>query len=90
MSFLTLVIICPNGSNVGFGPDATHTTNIDSSHNNGDSFEMTFPLKHPNFVLYNKFLDDKFIEAEFLPSFQRRVIYRFSKKLSIRKNKFFS
>jgi len=89
-SMLTIVPSVNLVSNLGFGPDATHTLNIDSAHNNGDSFEMTFPLSHPNFILYNKFFDEKLIESEFLPSFQRRVIFRFSKKLSIRKNKFFS
>lgn len=51
-------------TNIGFGPDATHTTGVDVRANM-NSFEMDFPMQHPFFVIQNFHFDrlyaDKFI-----------------------------
>ena len=36
--------------NIGFGPDATNTFNIDSPEANLETFEINFPIKHPNII----------------------------------------
>ena len=66
-------------SNIGFGPDATHTheagllTDIPTQ-------SMVFPLKHPNFVLANTIADRYIADHQIAPTFierQRRRIKRF-------------
>ena len=78
-SMLTVIPHINLVTNIGFGQGATHTVNIDSHHNNAESFQINLPLTHPDFIFDNKFLDDKAIEQEFLPSFKRRFLYRFNK-----------
>ncbi len=39
--------------NIGHGPDATHFTNSDSPIAHLPTYELTFPLKHPEFVSRN-------------------------------------
>ena len=43
-------------SNIGFGPDATHT-NVESEFSNLPSHEMVFPLQHPTIILPDKKAD---------------------------------
>lgn len=89
-SMLTIIPSVNLVTNIGFNPDATHTVNIYSSHNQAKNFELSFPLVHPDFVIHNKVLDDKNIELEFLPSIKRRIINKLTKIFNIRVNKFFS
>lgn len=39
--------------NIGFGPDATHTFNDISGRGKIENHDISFPLTHPNFVIYN-------------------------------------
>jgi hypothetical protein len=45
-------------SNIGFGPDATHTRKADSAVANLDIQAMEFPLKHPETIARNRAADD--------------------------------
>jgi hypothetical protein len=45
-------------SNIGFGPDATHTMDLDSQHSKLDRADVSFPLKHPKLVVYDRLADD--------------------------------
>ena len=38
-------------SNVGFGPEATHTTSLDSQHSKIPRQDLNFPLLHPSFII---------------------------------------
>jgi hypothetical protein len=46
-------------SNLGFGPDATHTLNPDSEEGNRETFEMHFPLRHPSHVARDVIADQQ-------------------------------
>ncbi len=71
-------------SNIGFGVDATHTFGDDNPLANLDLKELTFPLKHPPFLIRNIELDnliqDKFCTAEVSDSFQSRIV-KIAKKI---------
>lgn len=53
-------------SNVGFGVDATHTTDSNCKNANIPHFNITFPLKHPNNVTLNDQLGKFYDENEFI------------------------
>ena len=38
-------------SNVGFGPEATHTTDLESQHSKIPRQDLNFPLLHPSFIM---------------------------------------
>jgi len=40
-------------SNIGFGIDSTHTTNIDAAEANLETFNMSFPMLHPPYYYLN-------------------------------------
>jgi hypothetical protein len=65
-------------SNIGFGIDATHTTETDSSLANRPLKAMEFPLHHPNMVIRN-FYADELIE---LTMFSLSPLIRLRKKIS--------
>ncbi len=44
--------------NIGFGPGATNTINIDSPEANLETFELNFPIKHPNIITRNLVADE--------------------------------
>ncbi len=44
-------------TNLGFGADATHTTNADSLLNSMKSEDIEFPLRHPNFFSVDEYAD---------------------------------
>ena len=46
-------------SNIGYGPEATHTTHEDFMANN-PTYELTFPLKHPRRIIISKEADFHF------------------------------
>jgi len=73
-------------SNIGFGIDATHTTNLNSQSSNRKKFEYSFPISHHldsnSEMLTNKFYD----ENEFIKrGLFMRVINKLSRTL-IKKN----
>lgn len=45
-------------SNIGFGPDATHTMDLDSQHSKLERENVSFPLKHPQFIVQDCFADE--------------------------------
>ena len=47
-------------SNIGFGPDATHTQWEPDVMNNMPRFELKFPLRHPSRIKVNRIADLKF------------------------------
>lgn len=70
-------------SNIGFGPDATHT-HVEGVHANMPTIPIQFPLVHPNFILPDP-LGDKFIsDQQIAPSFLLRQLRRINKILSLR------
>lgn len=58
-------------SNIGFGPDATHT-HVVGIHADMPIQPMTFPLKHPNFVLADVIADRYIADTQLAPSFLQR------------------
>ena len=49
--------------NIGFGPDATHTTSLSNRQIQTEEFE--FPLKHPKIMVPNREIDDSFYKNIF-------------------------
>ena len=45
--------------NIGFGENATHTTNHNGVGRNSELDEMDFPLTHPDFVMINRSRDER-------------------------------
>jgi len=52
-------------SNIGFGTDATHTTDLESQHSKIPRAEINFPIKHPKFLLRNMEADKYTINQQF-------------------------
>ncbi|MFT4802822.1 MAG: hypothetical protein ACI9YE_000008 [Psychroserpens sp.] len=50
-------------SNIGFGSEATHTTNLDSEHSKLPMHDMNFPLIHPSFMIQDV-IADEFTESK--------------------------
>lgn len=50
-------------SNIGFGPDATHTMNLESEHSKLARYEQSFPVKPPLFILQDS-IADSFTESK--------------------------
>jgi len=44
-------------SNIGFGADATHTMDLESEHSKIERHDLSFPVKHPLFMLENSMAD---------------------------------
>ena len=59
-------------SNIGFGADATHTTNV-SALSNIRIEEMQFPLRHPQGIFAARMLDDRFAQNFLILSLYRRI-----------------
>ena len=55
-------------SNIGFGPDATHTTSLDSQHSKIPRADVDFPLLHPIFVTKDLAADSVTISRVFTKS----------------------
>jgi hypothetical protein len=67
-------------SNIGFAESSTHTTNSDSKFSNLPTQEVTFPLKHPPFVIHDKKADVLAYETIFgVPSLIDRLWGKFKK-----------
>lgn len=49
--------------NLGFGDDATHTFTKNDKRANMPYFDISFPLKHPKFIMRDKVSDDKFFKS---------------------------
>jgi hypothetical protein len=76
-------------SNIGFGGEATHTTNKDSEYANSPSEPMTFPLNHPPYLVRNSEADNFKQEFVFNPSLVTRAkskLKRLLGKSFLRKN----
>lgn len=69
-------------SNIGFGPDATHTLNIKSKDFNVKRYEMEFPLKHQIFEkdtqTMNAFIDSNYFNQ---PSYLLNLIFKIIEKV---------
>lgn len=59
-------------SNIGFGPDATHTI-VAGALSNLQVDEMHFPLNHPEGIFASHALDRRFFKEFSMPSLPRRV-----------------
>ncbi len=68
-------------SNIGFGPGATHT-HIVGAHANMPTSEITFPLKHPTFVLPNIEADRYIANDQIAPSSFKRKWRRLKRLFS--------
>ena len=68
-------------SNIGFGPEATHTHDV-GIHANMPTQPMVFPLIHPNFVLQDPEGDRFISEDQIAPSFVKRQIRKIKKQFS--------
>jgi hypothetical protein len=62
-------------SNIGFGPEATHT-HVVGIHANMPTQPMAFPIKHPNFVLADEEADRYISNNQIAPSFLMRQVRR--------------
>ncbi|MFT6127434.1 MAG: hypothetical protein ACJAVA_001924 [Flavobacteriaceae bacterium] len=69
-------------SNIGFGPDATHTTNLESENSKLPIHEMNYPLIHPSFIIQNVTADE-FTESKMFAkkNIFLRIINRISRLL---------
>ena len=63
-SFVNLI------SNIGFGPEATHT-HVVGIHADMPISPIQFPLKHPDFILANTEADRYISNDQIAPSFMR-------------------
>jgi hypothetical protein len=71
LPYVTLV------SNIGFGPDATHTRRPSDPIANLPATEMAFPLRHPPYVLRDRDADGIFADQVIVPYLRRRPgLYR--------------
>jgi len=68
-------------SNIGFGPEATHT-HVVGIHANMPTQPMTFPLVHPNFVLQDPDGDRFISEDQIAPSFVKRQLRKVNRQFS--------
>jgi hypothetical protein len=60
-------------SNIGFGKDATHTHDPDSEKARLQAHAMTFPLRHPPYMVPMRSFDDLDQQISFVPRFGRKV-----------------
>ncbi|MEG3986974.1 glycosyltransferase family 2 protein [Microcoleus sp. S28C3] len=67
-------------SNIGFGSQATHTSQEDSIYSNMPTEAMTFPLRHPNHAIRN-FVADQYTQDTFY-DYQPALIRRIKKKIN--------
>ena len=65
-------------SNIGFSEDATHTTDKDSAKSKIPVFNLSFPLKHPNWMIRDKRADDY---TQKTISNQPNIFYRVIRRL---------
>jgi len=65
-------------SNIGFNGDATHTTGKDNRFAKMTAFELSFPLKHPNWIIRDKRADDYTQKTHFN---QPNIFYQVIRKL---------
>jgi hypothetical protein len=73
-------------SNIGFGVDATHTSDSDNINANLPNLDLEFPIAHPSEVVSNKSLDRFYDLNEFkMPHFVTRIINKLS-RLIINRN----
>ena len=80
-----LLQVAPNVnliSNIGFGPQATHT-HVVGIHANMPTEPMPFPLVHPTFVLQDPDADRYIADDQLAPSFARRQVRRVRRILGI-------
>ncbi|WP_333413493.1 glycosyltransferase family 2 protein [Microcoleus sp. MOSTC5] len=67
-------------SNIGFGSQATHTSQEDSIYSNMPTAAMTFPLRHPNHAIRN-FVADQYTQDTFY-DYHPALIRRIKKKIN--------
>jgi hypothetical protein len=81
----SLLQVVPNVnliSNIGFGPEATHTHEI-GIHANMPTTPLSFPLKHPEFILANSQADRFISNDQIAPSFSTRQWRRIKRLLQL-------
>lgn len=81
-----LLQVAPNVnliSNIGFGPNATHTHTV-GIHANMPTEPMQFPMIHPQFLLQDSDADQYIADEQLAPSFIKRQIRRIRKYLRLR------
>ena len=72
------LIILPNdnlASNIGFGCDATHTSQ-ESIFSNLPTRDMKFPLEHPPYMIRNTIADNFTGQTTFSPNFMSKVLIK--------------
>ena len=86
----TYTALCNNGlsitpnknliSNIGFGPEATHTFDLGSPQSVLESEEVSFPLKHPSFMMIDVYADNLTASIMFTKrSFLAKVLNRITR-----------
>lgn len=68
-------------TNIGFGPNATHT-HVVGVHANMPTNPMQFPMKHPNFVLADQYADRFIADHQLAPSFMERQLRKIKRIFS--------
>ena len=53
--------------------DATHTTNLDTRHEDRAFYEMEFPMNHPLFVIKDDVSDERYYNRYYLNSFSNKI-----------------
>lgn len=84
--FHKMLAVMPNTnliSNIGFGPQATHTTS-DSIYANMTRFPMHFPLRHPSDLIQNIDADHYTSQHMFSSSLWRRIFGKLKACLGVR------
>jgi len=80
------LVVFPNMnlvSNIGFGEDATHTTDKDNANSRTPAFNLSFPLKHPIWMIRDKRADDYTQKTHFnQPNIFYQVVRRLYKLIS--------
>lgn len=69
-------------SNIGFGINSTHTSDERSPLSNIKSYEMSWPLRHPNKIELNIAYDKSFLKY-FKPSTVDKIIFKFRRILHV-------
>jgi hypothetical protein len=77
-NYLTILPSVNLVSNIGFDGDATHTTGKDCVYSKMPVFNLSFPVKHPNWMIKDKRADDYTQKTNFN---QPNIFYRGIRRL---------
>lgn len=76
------LVVCPSAnlvSNIGYGIDATHTKQFEKKRNNLPVFELSFPLKHPRYMIASQSVDKHYVSMMGMDFNLMKIIKQLSK-----------